>query len=159
MNLENLALELGLENDEFLEVAQLYVEACASDFDKLQSAIDDANARFIEIILQKDGYQAVTSYDAAMGLETLADRSDIQLIIADIVMPKVNGIELIEEIRKNAAWANIPIIMCSSLRDMETIEKALKSGCDDYMIKPIKKDALLEKIHAALNTGSACDGS
>ena len=45
MNLENLAEELGLEKDEFLEVAELYVETCASDFHKLQSAIDDENAR------------------------------------------------------------------------------------------------------------------
>jgi histidine phosphotransfer protein HptB len=44
MNLENLAQELGLENDEFLEVAELYVEVCASDIHKLQTAIDDQNA-------------------------------------------------------------------------------------------------------------------
>ena len=44
MNLENLAQDLGLENDEFLEVAELYVEVCASDIHKLQTAIDDQNA-------------------------------------------------------------------------------------------------------------------
>jgi CheY-like chemotaxis protein len=118
-----------------------------------------ASARFIEIILQKDDYQTVAAYDAAAALGILADRSDIQLIIADVVMPRVDGIELIEEIRKNPAWTNIPIIMCSSLRDMETIKKAIKSGCNYYMIKPIKKAALLEKIHGALNAESACDGS
>ena len=118
-----------------------------------------ASARFIEIILQKDGYQTVMAYDAAMALKILADRSGIQLIIADIVMPRVDGIELIEKIRQNPAWAIIPIIMCSALRDMETIKKALKSGCNYYMIKPIKKDALLEKIREALNAESTCDGS
>ena len=45
MNLENLAQELGLEKDEFLEVADLYIEACASDIHKLQTAIADKNAR------------------------------------------------------------------------------------------------------------------
>ena len=44
MNIENLARELGLENDEFLEVAELYVETCASDIHKLQTAIDAENA-------------------------------------------------------------------------------------------------------------------
>jgi len=118
-----------------------------------------ASARFIEIILQKDDHQTAMAYDAATALETLADRTDIQLIIADIVMPKVDGIELIEKIRKNRAWTNIPIIMCSSLRDMETVQKAIKSGCNYYMIKPIKKAALLEKIHDALNAEPAGDGS
>jgi CheY-like chemotaxis protein len=116
-----------------------------------------ASARFIEIILQKDDHQTVMAYNAATALAILSDRSDIQLIIADIVMPKVDGIELIAEIRKNPAWANIPIIMCSSLRDMETVKKAIKSGCNSYMIKPIKKTALLEKIHDALNAESARD--
>ncbi len=118
-----------------------------------------ASARFIEIILQKDDYQTVKAYNAATALGILTDRSDIQLIIADIVMPRIDGIELIEEIRKNPLWTDIPIIMCSSLRDMETIKKALKSGGNYYMIKPLKKAALLEKIRGALNAESAGDGS
>ena len=116
-----------------------------------------ASARFIEIMLQKDDYQTVTAYNAAAALGILSDRSDIQLIIADIVMPRVDGIELVEEIRKNPAWANIPIIMCSCLRDMETIQKAIKSGCNHYVIKPLRKAALLEKINGALNAESARD--
>jgi CheY-like chemotaxis protein len=118
-----------------------------------------ASARFIELILQKDEYQTVTAYDAAMALQILADRADIQLVIADIIMPKVDGFELIEAIRKNPAWANMPIIMCSSLRDMQTVKKAIKSGCNYYMAKPIKKAALLEKIHEALEAEAACEGS
>ena len=118
-----------------------------------------ASARFIEIILHKDGHQTALAFDAATALHILADRADIRLVIADIVMPGVDGIELIEAVRKNPAWAHIPIIMCSSLRDMQTVKKAIKSGCNYYMVKPIRKAALLEKIHEALKTEAACEGS
>ena len=111
-----------------------------------------ASARFIEIMLQKNKHQTVMTYDAAMALEILTDRTDIELIIADIVMPQVDGLELIKKIKKNPAWADIPIIMCSALRDMKTINKALRSGCNHYMIKPIKKPDLLKKIQEALTT-------
>jgi CheY-like chemotaxis protein len=114
-----------------------------------------ASARFMEIMLQKDDHQTVMAYDAEMALEILADRTDIELIIADIVMPKVDGLELIKEIRKNPAWADIQIIMCSALRCMKTIKKAVSSGCNHYMIKPIKKPDLLKKIQEALGTEAA----
>jgi PleD family two-component response regulator len=117
-----------------------------------------ASARYLELILQKDGQQTVMAYDAESALAILAKRGDIRLIIADVVMPKVDGIELLEEVRKNPAWADIPIIMCSSLRDMETVKKAVKSGCNHYMIKPIKNIALIEKIHEALESGATCGG-
>jgi len=111
-----------------------------------------ASARFIEIILQKDEHQTVTANGAENALEILADRTDIELIISDIVMPGKDGIELIQEIRKNSSWADIPIIMCSCLLDVTTVKKAAKSGCNHYLIKPIRKDGLLKRVNEALGT-------
>ena len=111
-----------------------------------------ASARYIEIMLQKNEHQTIMANDAATALEVLAERKDIELIIADIVMPRVDGVELIQEIKKNPAWADIPIIMCSALRDVISIKRAVRSGCNYYLKKPIKKAGLLQKIDEALGT-------
>jgi HPt (histidine-containing phosphotransfer) domain-containing protein len=87
MNLENLAQEVGLETDEFLEVAELYVEACASDFQKLQSAIDEQNApRVAEAAHSIKGASANLGFTkaqaAAEKIETQARRDSLEGIAA-----------------------------------------------------------------------------
>ena len=109
-----------------------------------------ASARFLEVTLRKQNYQAKMAYDAEMALKILSDTADINLIITDIMMPKINGIELIKEIKKKSKWADIPAIMCSSLGDIDTVKLAAKTGCQHYLRKPVRKKDLLKKVGEAL---------
>jgi CheY-like chemotaxis protein len=109
-----------------------------------------ASARFLEVTLQKEKYQAKVAYNAKMALEILAEIPDIELIITDIMMPRINGITLINDIKGKSEWADIPVIMCSSLGDAETVRQAAKAGCKHYLIKPVKKMDLLNKVAEAL---------
>ena len=102
-----------------------------------------ASARFLEVTLQKQKYQAKVAYDAKMALEILAETPDIEVIITDIMMPRISGIALINGIKGKSEWADIPVIMCSSLGDAETVKQAAKAGCKHYLIKPVKKMDLL----------------
>jgi two-component system chemotaxis response regulator CheY len=54
-------------------------------------------------------------------------------------MPEMNGLELLNEIKKHPEWRNIPVIMCTSLSDIDTVKKAAKAGCRHYILKPINK--------------------
>ena len=109
-----------------------------------------ASARFLEILLQKENYQTKLAYGAKMALEILSSTPDINLIITDIVMPRIDGIEFIKNIRQKSQWAEIPVIMISCLRDIFTIKQAARTGCQYYLVKPVKKKDLHKKVSEAL---------
>jgi CheY-like chemotaxis protein len=108
------------------------------------------NAKVIEVNLKSKGYQTILAQSAKMALELLATTPQIQLIIADIMMPEMDGLELLTEIKRHPEWKDIPVIMCSALADMETVKKAVEAGCKHYLIKPVKKEHLLAKVRDTL---------
>jgi CheY-like chemotaxis protein len=108
------------------------------------------NAKLLEINLQKNAYQTILAQNAKEALEQLISTPQIQLIISDIMMPEMDGLEFLEKIKEHSEWINIPIIMCSSLADIETVKKAMNAGCKHYIIKPFKKEHLLEKVRETL---------
>ena len=109
-----------------------------------------ASARYLEIMLRKQNYQAKLADGARMAIEILSKTPDINLIITDIVMPEIDGIAFIKGIREKRQWADIPVIICSSLRDMNTVKRAALTGCQHYLIKPVRKEDLYKKVAEAL---------
>jgi CheY-like chemotaxis protein len=108
------------------------------------------NAMMIDAILQKGGYKTVVVPNASRALQHLATASHVELIISDIMMPGVDGLELLNRIKERPEWKDIPVVMCSALANLETVKKALKAGCSDFMIKPIDGRELLRKVREAL---------
>lgn len=108
------------------------------------------NAKLLEINLQKNAYQTILAQNAKEALEQLISTPQIQLIISDIMMPEMDGLEFLKKIKEHSEWKNIPIIMCSSLADIETVKKAVNAGCKHYIIKPFKKERLLAKVRETL---------
>ena len=108
------------------------------------------NARILEINLKKNSYQTILATAAKEALEYLTSMPEIQLVITDIMMPVMNGLEFLNEMKERPEWKDIPVIMCSSLADSETVKKAIKAGCRHYLIKPINKEHLLQKVREAL---------
>jgi len=72
-------------------------------------------------------------------------------MVPDIMMPEMDGLELLSKIKEQPEWKDIPVIMCSSLADMETVKEAMRAGCRHYLIKPVKKEQLLAKVREALD--------
>lgn len=79
------------------------------------------------------------------GLESLVD-NDVDLIICDISMPGMGGIETLRKIRSNLDTSKIPVIMCTSVADKGSIIEALKAGATNYIIKPFKQEDIESKI-------------
>ena len=109
------------------------------------------NARVLEVNLQKNAYQTIWAQSAKEALEHLTSAPQIRLIIADIMMPEMDGLELLSKIKEQPEWKDIPVIMCSSLADVETVKKAVQAGCRHYLIKPVKGEQLMEKVREALD--------
>ncbi len=107
---------------------------------------DKEIVKAIEIYLGKENYKIIKAYDGEQALEKI-NSNDIQLIILDIMMPKKDGIETLEEIRKNK---NIPVIMLSA--KSEDIDKinGLNIGADDYVTKPFNPVELIARVNALI---------
>lgn len=109
---------------------------------------DDCNSRkLMEIILKANGYEYFSAANGVQALEIL-DNHQIDLIILDIMMPKMNGYELTKELRNNKI--DIPILMITAKQLLEDKKKGFIAGTDDYMVKPVDEEEMLLRIKALL---------
>ena len=107
---------------------------------------DKEIVKAIEIYLGKENYKIIKAYDGEQALKKIKE-NNIQLIILDIMMPNKDGIETLEEIRKDK---NIPVIMLSA--KSEDIDKinGLNVGADDYVTKPFNPVELIARVNALI---------
>ncbi|MTI59070.1 MAG: response regulator transcription factor [Firmicutes bacterium] len=103
-------------------------------------------ARFMELELTHEGYQVVVEYNGKEGLVSWQD-GDFSLIILDIMLPGLDGIEVCQKIRRES---NIPIIMVTAKDSTSDKVKGLDIGADDYLTKPFAIEELLARIRALL---------
>ena len=110
--------------------------------------VDDDNEirNLLEICLSNEGFSVVKACDGQDALDIL-EKEEFQLIILDVMMPKLNGIEACSQIRRNL---NIPILMLSAKsEDMDKIQ-GIMTGADDYITKPFNTLELLVRVKALL---------
>ena len=107
---------------------------------------DKEIVKAIEIYLGKENYKIIKAYDGEQALEEIK-KNEIQLVILDIMMPNKDGLETLEEIRKDK---NIPVIMLSA--KSEDIDKinGLNVGADDYVTKPFNPVELIARVNALI---------
>lgn len=99
-------------------------------------AEDSASVRkFITLALKIKGYNIISAIDGMEALEKLPN-NNIDLVITDLNMPKIDGIKLIKNLRSDEQYKNIPIIILTSLSDEEDINKGMEAGANSYLIKP-----------------------
>ena len=106
----------------------------------------------IDLLVQllEDDYELITAGDGAQGV-ALAERERPDLILMDMSLPVIDGWEAAGRIKSNADLAHIPIIGLSAHAMNGDIEKALATGCDDYLTKPLNETLLFEKLSRFLN--------
>ena len=110
---------------------------------------DQDIARILKFRLQKKGFECVL---ASNGLEAL-DRIDDEhpdLVLLDVMMPKMDGFAACREIRRRNAWARIPVIMLTAKGDTSDKVNGLSEGADDYVVKPFEFDELLARVTMVL---------
>ncbi|WP_117880720.1 response regulator transcription factor [Aureibaculum luteum] len=108
---------------------------------------DEPNvAAFISQGLQESGYKVFLAYNGSNGLDLL-QQMQIDLVVLDVILPKMDGREVAKRIRE-MGYTYLPIIMLTALGTTENIVKGLDSGADDYLIKPFKFKELLARIRA-----------
>ena len=113
--------------------------------------VDDSVTSLLwqKLILVEGQYEILTAKDGQEGVDTaVAQRPD--LVLMDVVMPRMGGFEACRAIRGNAATARVPVIMVTTKSGAKSVEEGYESGCNDYITKPIDKLELLTKVKSFL---------
>ena len=108
-------------------------------------------ARFVELELTHEGYQVDKAFDGRAGLEK-AETGDYDLLLLDIMLPGLNGLEVLRRVRR---VSQVPVIMLTARDAVMDKVNGLDTGADDYMTKPFSIEELLARIRAALRKQSA----
>jgi two-component system sensor histidine kinase/response regulator len=106
----------------------------------------EINQRLLQKYLENENIELTKVYNGEDLVEEL-EKNNYDLILADIQMPIMTGIEATIIIRENPKHFTIPIIALSAHSSQEDIDEILNAGANDYLVKPVKKDEIIEKIN------------
>jgi CheY-like chemotaxis protein len=111
---------------------------------------NEISASIMDSNLRQRNYETVVAHSGSEALQMLDAHWDIGLVIADILLPEVDGLELVRRMREDSKWRDIPVIVCSSLADAEHVAKAARLGCRHYLLKPVERVKLLQLVDKIL---------
>jgi DNA-binding response OmpR family regulator len=113
--------------------------------------VDDSRTALLmeQMILRQTPHQTIMAGDGAEAVDkAAAEKPD--LILMDVMMPRLGGFDAVRELRKRDDTRTIPVIMVTTRGEAENVEKGFESGCNDYLTKPIDGAALLAKVREYL---------
>ena len=107
------------------------------------------NCELLDAYLADEPYEIAMAYDGQAALAKVAEFQP-DLILLDIMMPKLSGYEVCQQLRKQPATRDIPVLMVTALNEMGDIEKAVQAGADDFLTKPVNRIELLTRVKSLL---------
>lgn len=109
--------------------------------------VDDCatTRKLLTLYLKSKGYEVVTAENGLDALEKVGKES-VNLVLSDLNMPYMDGIELVRNLRANPDTAELPVVMVTTEADPEEKEKAMKAGANGYMIKPVTAEMVAQNI-------------
>jgi DNA-binding response OmpR family regulator len=113
--------------------------------------VDDQpqNIELLQAYLAPQGYEIVKASSGQEALEKISG-NQIDLVLLDIMMPEMSGLEVLEKLRADKKTQLIPVVMVTALKETEDKVKALEAGCDDFISKPLDKVELLARVKSIL---------
>ena len=121
---------------------------------KSRILIVDDDPHAIEILtrmLGREGYDCVSAPSGAAALEAVRGKA-VDVILLDVMMPEMDGLQVCEHLRKDETLRQIPVILLTAKDDMETRARGMALGVSEYLTKPINKRELFTRIAAQLHS-------
>jgi DNA-binding response OmpR family regulator len=111
---------------------------------------DPVILRLLEVNFELEGFGVVLAHDGIEGIEAArSERPDI--IVSDIMMPRMSGIELVQVLKADEGTASIPIILLSAKAQTSDLKSGMDAGADDYVTKPFEPLDLVDRVNALLS--------
>lgn len=114
--------------------------------------VDDSSVNnfLLENVLEEKGYQLQVAYNGKEAMDFI-HQDPPDLILLDIMMPGIDGFEILEKLNRDDSKSKIPVIMVTSKNEETDKERAFKSGAVEYIVKPIDIEELLDKVDKTLS--------
>lgn len=113
--------------------------------------IVDDNPKFLADALPMYGYDVTVAEDGIEALKILSEKEgNFDLMLLDVMMPNMDGWDTLKAVRKNKATEHLPVIMITAVSEEQKVVTGLKTGADDYIVKPFILPNLLARIEAVL---------
>ena len=112
------------------------------------------SAGYNDVVLAGSGWEALKILDVGRNTDA---RPDIDLVLLDILMPEMDGVEACARIRNDSRYGDLPIIMVTALDDMDSLANAFVAGATDYITKPVNRVELVARVRAALRLKQELD--
>jgi DNA-binding response OmpR family regulator len=121
------------------------------DKDNYILVVDDSttNVVLLEAVFDEKGYKIKTAFSAKEAF-SIIEKQVPDLILLDLLMPKINGFDFLRQIRRKKATRDTPVIVVSAATDEENVKKIMGMGAIDFIKKPIDLDYLVEKVKSVL---------
>lgn len=127
------------------------VEETAMDIKSRILVVDDEpkNVKLLDAHLTPRGYEVITAENGMQALE-LIEREKPDLVLLDVMMPKMDGLEVLKKIRTDEATKLLPVILITALQETKDRVKGIEAGCDDFISKPFDKNEVLARVATLL---------
>ncbi len=114
--------------------------------------VDDSrsNNTVLDALLTHEGHEVATASDGRQGL-LLLNEGDYDLLLLDVMMPGLNGFEVLERVRRDYSPLQLPVIMLTAIDDPSALVRAFELGANDYVTKPIDHDVVMARVNTQLH--------
>jgi len=114
--------------------------------------VDDSKTvrNLVAFIMKKEGFKVTMAEDGLDGLEKLYSMTDVDLIISDVNMPRMDGFTFIKTVREQDTYRDVPIIVLSTEGQDKDIQTGLGLGANLYMVKPAQPDKMVKNVKMLL---------
>jgi DNA-binding response OmpR family regulator len=110
---------------------------------------DPTILQLLEVNFEMEGFRVVLATDGAIGVERARDSAP-DVIVSDVMMPNMSGVEMVAALKDDPATASIPIILLSAKAQGTDIRAGIDAGADDYVTKPFEPLDLIDRVNALL---------
>ena len=110
--------------------------------------VDDSSAMraYMKMILKAAGFEVSEARNGKEGLQALEVASAPDLVLLDWNMPEMDGFEMLRQLRANARWNQVKVMMVTTETEMGEMSRALGAGADEYVMKPFTREIIVDKL-------------